>query len=94
MNTKLKYTLGGLVAALLLAFNLNAAAEKPNVIVILVDDMGMMDSSTYGSTFYQTPNMSRLAKEGMLGPSGISGVFFMPFPDRGPGRLSERTDRA
>lgn len=72
MKTKLKYTLGGLVAALLLAFNLNAAAEKPNVIVILVDDMGMMDSSTYGSTFYQTPNMTRLAEEGMLFTDGYA----------------------
>ncbi|EDM26997.1 N-acetyl-galactosamine-6-sulfatase (GALNS) [Lentisphaera araneosa HTCC2155] len=42
------------------------AAKKPNVIVILIDDMGLMDSSTYGSKFYQTANMSRLAKEGML----------------------------
>lgn len=39
--------------------------KKPNVIMILVDDMGWMDSSTYGSKYYQTPNMTRLAKEGM-----------------------------
>lgn len=39
---------------------------KPNVIMILIDDMGWADSSTYGSTYYQTPNLTRLAEEGML----------------------------
>jgi len=39
---------------------------KPNVIVFLVDDMGWIDSATYGSKYYQTPNMTRLAKRGML----------------------------
>jgi arylsulfatase A-like enzyme len=42
------------------------ARTSPNVILILVDDMGWTDSSTYGSTYYQTPNLSRLAGEGML----------------------------
>lgn len=40
--------------------------SKPNVILFLVDDMGWMDSSVYGSEFYETPNMERLAKEGMV----------------------------
>ncbi|MBT3200631.1 MAG: sulfatase-like hydrolase/transferase [Phycisphaerales bacterium] len=39
---------------------------KPNVIVFLVDDMGWIDSATYGSKYYQTPNMTRLAKRGVL----------------------------
>jgi len=43
----------------------SAMADKPNVVMILIDDMGWMDSSTYGSKYYQTPNLSRLAKEGM-----------------------------
>jgi arylsulfatase A-like enzyme len=42
-----------------------AAPEKPNVILFLVDDMGWMDSSAYGSTYYETPNMERLAAQGM-----------------------------
>ena len=53
------------LAMLFLAVS-SAMADKPNVIMILVDDMGWMDSSTYGSKYYQTPNMSRLAKEGMM----------------------------
>ena len=37
----------------------------PNIIVILADDMGWADSDLYGSTYYETPNLRRLAKEGM-----------------------------
>lgn len=44
----------------------SAASVPQNVIMILIDDMGWMDSSTYGSEYYQTPNLTRLAKEGML----------------------------
>src|SRR5688572_16973597 len=40
-------------------------ADKPNVILFLVDDMGWMDSTPYGSKYYDTPNMERLAKQGM-----------------------------
>lgn len=41
---------------------LSAAPEKPNVLFILADDLGWGDSSVYGSTFYRTPSMERLAK--------------------------------
>ncbi len=40
--------------------------NKPNIIFILIDDMGYKDLSCYGSTFYETPNIDSLAKEGML----------------------------
>jgi arylsulfatase A-like enzyme len=46
--------------------SLNAVETRPNVILILADDMGWADSQPYGSTYYETPNLSRLAKEGML----------------------------
>ena len=39
---------------------------QPNIIIILADDMGWMDSETYGSGYYETPNLTRLASEGML----------------------------
>ena len=41
------------------------AADKPNIVLFLVDDMGWMDSSVYGSKYYDTPNMERLAKQSM-----------------------------
>ena len=39
--------------------------SKPNIILILADDMGWADSELYGSTYYETPNLTRLASEGM-----------------------------
>ncbi|MEE2877192.1 MAG: sulfatase [Candidatus Neomarinimicrobiota bacterium] len=38
---------------------------KPNVVILLVDDLGWTDLGTYGSTFYETPNVDRLASEGI-----------------------------
>ncbi len=44
----------------------SATAQPPNVIVILADDLGWSDTTLYGNTtFYQTPNIERLAKRGM-----------------------------
>ncbi|MEM9481973.1 MAG: sulfatase [Verrucomicrobiota bacterium] len=40
-------------------------AERPNIVFFLVDDMGWMDSTPYGSEYYETPNMERLAKQAM-----------------------------
>jgi arylsulfatase A-like enzyme len=41
------------------------AAERPNILFILMDDMGWRDAGCYGSTYYETPNIDRLAREGM-----------------------------
>ena len=40
--------------------------KKPNIIFFLVDDLGWMDTEPYGSKFYETPNIKKLAQEGML----------------------------
>ncbi len=40
------------------------AADKPNVLFILVDDFGSRDLGCYGSALYETPNMDRLAASG------------------------------
>ncbi len=39
--------------------------KKPNIIFILVDDMGWKDIGADGSTFYETPNIDKLASQGM-----------------------------
>lgn len=41
------------------------AADRPNVVFILADDLGVMDMTVEGSTFHETPNIDRIAKEGM-----------------------------
>ncbi|WP_346862523.1 arylsulfatase [uncultured Draconibacterium sp.] len=43
-----------------------AEIQKPNIIYILADDLGYADLSCYGQTHFQTPNIDRLAKEGMI----------------------------
>lgn len=46
--------------------NEKKAGEKPvNFIIIHVDDLGWTDLSSFGSGFYETPNIDRLANEGM-----------------------------
>ena len=62
-----------LVTPLLLCFTaLLTAATPPNVIVILVDDMGQTDLSCYGSRFYETPHIDQLAKDGVRFANGYS----------------------
>jgi len=39
--------------------------KKPNIILIYVDDLGYGDVSVYGATHIQTPNIDRLAREGI-----------------------------
>lgn len=39
--------------------------KKPNIVFILIDDMGWRDLSCYGSGFYETPNLDKLALEGI-----------------------------
>jgi arylsulfatase A len=46
--------------------------RPPNVILILVDDLGWTDLSCQGSTFYETPHIDRLATEGMRFTHGYS----------------------
>jgi len=46
------------------AFAASAAAEKPNVVIILADDVGYGDLSCYGAEKIRTPNLDRLAAQG------------------------------
>jgi arylsulfatase A-like enzyme len=39
-------------------------AERPNIVVFVADDLGQRDLGCYGSTFYETPHLDRLAAEG------------------------------
>ena len=47
-------------------FALRAADHRPDVLFILADDLGWVDTTIFGHTkFYKTPNLERLAKRGM-----------------------------
>ena len=66
------------VTVLLLSFTANLAraanfdttAPRPNIIVIMADDLGYGDVSCYGATAVSTPNIDRLAAEGRRFTSG------------------------
>ncbi len=66
--------MGALLAAVLMS---NAAAQsvKPNFVVVLVDDMRWDDFGAGGHPFVQTPNIDRVANEGVLFTNS-----FWPFP--------------
>lgn len=42
-----------------------AEAERWNVVLVLVDDLGWTDFGCYGSDLYETPHIDRLARDGM-----------------------------
>lgn len=72
------------------ALNPSAAAEpkKTNVVFILVDDMGWGDLGCYGNSAIKTPNLDRLAKQGMLLED-----FYVNAPVCSPSRASFMTGR-
>ena len=60
-----------LLAALGLSLNLAAfSVEKPNIIVIMADDLGYGDISAYGTKSFRTPHIDQLAAEGQRFTSG------------------------
>ncbi|MFC4222046.1 sulfatase [Flagellimonas marina] len=57
------------IFALLLSFQSCQSSrfdQKPNIIIINIDDMGWRDVGFMGSEFYETPNLDRLASEGAI----------------------------
>lgn len=57
---------GKLLLPILIFFsNLMAAQTRPNIIYIMADDMGYADLSCYGRKDYQTPNLDKLASQGL-----------------------------
>ncbi len=67
---------------------LPAGAAKPNVIVILFDDLGRGDIGAYGNTVIRTPNLDRIAAEGVRLTE-----FYSPSPTCSPARAALLTGR-
>ncbi len=49
-----------------------AAKDKPNVLLINIDDLGWSDLGCMGSDYYKTPNIDKMASEGMLFTNGYA----------------------
>lgn len=54
-----------IVIALLVILSQSIAQQRPNVIIIYADDLGYGDLSCYGATKIKTPNIDKLAKQGI-----------------------------
>lgn len=61
----MKYCLKRLLVLTLVSLATLLWGAQPNFVVIVVDDLGWNDIGCYGSTFYETPNVDRFAKQGM-----------------------------
>lgn len=58
--------LAALIFLTLIATYVLKAQDKPNVVFILADDMGYGDPGAYGQKLIQTPNIDKLAENGLL----------------------------
>ncbi len=72
------------------AFNPAVAAEtkQPNLVIIMADDLGYGDLATYGHQIVKTPNIDRLAREGVKFTD-----YYAPAPLSSPSRAGLLTGR-
>jgi arylsulfatase A-like enzyme len=49
-------------------------ASRPNIVLILADDLGWADVGYQGTDFYETPNIDRLARQGMVFTQAYAGA--------------------
>ncbi len=54
-----------LLALLFIACQHEQEAQQPNIVMVLADDLGWAQIGCYGSDYYQTPNIDKIATEGM-----------------------------
>src|SRR5690606_3649967 len=53
------------LAFILSIFSVSAQKKRPNIIFIMADDLGWGELGSYGNTFNETPNLDKLASEGV-----------------------------
>lgn len=77
----------GIAGVALNALTLNAA-DRPNILFILCDDMGYGDLGCYGQPYIETPNIDSMAAEGMRFTQAYAGS-----PVSAPSRATIMTGR-
>ena len=84
--SRLLFVGGGMLASVFAAFSAKKS-DKPNIVFILCDDMGYGDLGCYGQKYIETPNIDRMASEGMRFTQAYSGS-----PVSAPSRACIMTD--
>lgn len=77
MNNKICAAALGSLSALMPVLSGSAPEKKPNIVFILADDLGYTDLGCYGAKIPKTPNLDRMAEEGIrftnfYAPAGVS----------------------
>ena len=72
MNNQIIKKLSFLLLLMLLNSCNKESIEKPNIVLIVADDLGWSDLSYMGSEFYETPNIDKLSKSGMTFYNGYA----------------------
>jgi arylsulfatase A len=82
-------TLAALSSSVLFVSDATAAEEHPNIVVILCDDLGFGDLGCYGHPHIRTPNLDRLATDGIRFTN-----FYAAAPVCSPSRVGLMTGRS
>ena len=72
MNSQILKKLSFLLLLMLLNSCNKESLEKPNIVLIVADDLGWSDLSYMGSEYYETPNIDKLSKYGMTFYNGYA----------------------
>ena len=83
-----KLTLALVTLALCVSAAVSVASEKPNVLLILADDLGYGDVGCYGCPDTKPPHMDKLARDGVRCTDG-----YAAFPGCAPARAALLTGR-
>lgn len=77
---KISLLLGGICSALFCCMPvlLSAVPEKPNIVLIYADDLGMGMLGCYGQKIVKTPHVDKLARQGMLFTNAHSSQYCCP----------------
>ena len=76
MKSSFFKTISNLCALLLLTTGITIAQprQRPNIVLVLADDLGWKDVGYQGSDYYETPNIDKLAKAGMVFTQAYAGA--------------------
>ncbi|MGB7326864.1 MAG: sulfatase-like hydrolase/transferase [Rubripirellula sp.] len=76
------------LAFFLLLSTVTCAADRPNIVLVFIDDMGWGDFSCFGNTEAETPNIDRMAEQGIRFHQ-----FYVNSPICSPSRVAISTGR-